>query len=88
VAGQGEGIALRPPVVELETGDGKDVRRLCLQDEGILEGDGPDRPPLRAEPARVGELAEVEAGECRPDGGAIELDADRIGVRGRITFPS
>ena len=81
VPGQGEGIAVRAPVVELETGDGEDVRHLRLQDEGVLEGDGADRPPLRAEPARAGELAEVEAGECRRDGGAIELDADRIGVR-------
>ena len=75
-------------IVESEPGDGQDVRRDRIEDEGVLEGDGRDRSTLRAKPARGRQVLAVETGEGGLDGPSGELDGDRLRVRGRTTYPS
>lgn len=52
------------------------MRRGVIEDEGVLEGDGLDRPTLRAEPPRGRKLLTVETGEGGLDRPSGELDDD------------
>ncbi len=54
---------LRRPIVQLYPADGQDVRRPRVQDEGLVQGDGANRLPFRAEPASSRDLGSVEAFE-------------------------
>ncbi len=65
--GQGERIVLRRPVVQLYPADDQDVRRPRIQDEGLVQGDGSNRRPFRAEPASSRDLAPVESFEGQRD---------------------
>ena len=76
--GQRERVALLESVVEAEPGDGQDVRRDVIEDEGVIEGDGRDRPTLRAKPARGRQVLAVETGEGGLDRPSGELDGDRL----------
>jgi hypothetical protein len=54
------------------------MRRGVIEDEGVLERDGRDRPTLRAEPARRRQVLAVETGEGGLDGPSGELGGDRL----------
>jgi hypothetical protein len=54
--------------------DGEDVRRVVVEDEGLVEGDRRDGPPVTAEPPLGGQGFQVESAECRLD----------VGVRAQI----
>jgi len=51
------------PIIQLYAADGQDVRRPRVQDEGLVQGDGANRLPFRAEPASGRDLGSVEAFE-------------------------
>ena len=52
---------LRRSVVKLYPADRQDVRRPRVQDKGLVQGDGANRLPFRAEPASSRDLGSVEA---------------------------
>ena len=54
---------LRRPVIQLYPTDREDVRRPRIQHEGLVQGDGANRLPFRAEPASSRDLGSVEAFE-------------------------
>ena len=83
--GQRERVALGRPVVQLEAGDGEDVRRAGIEDEGILEDDPRHGPTLGAEPAGGRQVPAVETGKGGLDRPPGELAGDRLRVRGRTT---
>ena len=62
-AGEGEGVSLRGPVVQLQPRDRKEVRRTRVEDERVLQFDRPNDPALGAEPARGGQPVSIELRE-------------------------
>ena len=64
---QNERIATHRSVVQRDRRDRQHVRRVVIEDEGVVESDGLDDPVVTTEPPFGGETLAVEATERRLD---------------------